>query len=80
MACRAGAAPGLSYQFRFEPKPRPTDKIFDFGDVHIFVDPKSFVYLDGMKLDWKDTLIHSGFSFENPHATRACGCGTSFSA
>jgi iron-sulfur cluster assembly protein len=75
-----GGCSGLSYQFRFDAKPRPTDHIFRFEDVQVFVDPKSMVYLDGMSLDWKDSLIQSGFAFDNPHATRSCGCGTSFSA
>jgi iron-sulfur cluster assembly protein len=38
------------------------------------------VFLDGMTLDWKDSLMQSGFEFENPHAKKKCGCGTSFSA
>ncbi|MBL8215050.1 MAG: iron-sulfur cluster assembly accessory protein [Bryobacterales bacterium] len=75
-----GGCSGLSYQFKFDPKPRTTDKVFQFDDVNVFVDPKSMVYLDGMTLDWKDSLIHSGFVFDNPHAKRGCGCGTSFSA
>ena len=75
-----GGCSGLSYQFKFDAKPRATDKVFEFDDVKIFVDPKSMVYLDGMTLDWKDSLIHSGFHFDNPHAKKNCGCGTSFSA
>jgi iron-sulfur cluster assembly protein len=75
-----GGCSGLSYQFRFEPKPRPTDHVFDFDGVQVFVDPKSMVFLDGMTLDWKESLMQSGFAFENPHATKSCGCGTSFSA
>lgn len=75
-----GGCSGLSYQFRFDPKPRPTDNVYDYDGVKIYVDPKSLVFLDGMTLDWKDSLIHSGFVFENPHAKRSCGCGTSFSA
>lgn len=75
-----GGCSGLSYLFKFEPKARPTDKVFEFEDVHVFVDPKSMVFLDGMTLDWKDSLIQSGFAFDNPHATKSCGCGTSFSA
>ena len=74
-----GGCSGLSYQFKFDPKPRPTDKVFEFQDVKVFVDPKSMLYLDGMTLDWKDSLIQSGFEFENPHAKKSCGCGTSFS-
>ena len=75
-----GGCSGLSYLFKFEPKPRPTDKVFAFDDVQVYVDPKSIVFLDGMTLDWKDSLIQSGFAFDNPHATKSCGCGTSFSA
>jgi iron-sulfur cluster assembly protein len=75
-----GGCSGLSYQFKFDPKPRVTDKVYDFGDVQVYVDPKSLIYLDGMTLDWQDSLIYSGFHFENPHAKKSCGCGTSFSA
>ena len=75
-----GGCSGLSYQFKYDPKPRPTDKVYNFDDVQVYVDPKSMVFLEGMTLDWKDSLIHSGFAFDNPHATRSCGCGTSFSA
>ena len=75
-----GGCSGLSYQFKFSPSPRPNDHIFEFDDVKVFIDPKSMLYLDGMTLDWKDSLIHSGFVFDNPHAKKSCGCGTSFSA
>lgn len=75
-----GGCSGLSYQFKYDPKPRPTDQVFNFEDVQVFVDPKSMVFLNGMTLDWKDSLIQSGFAFDNPHATKSCGCGTSFSA
>jgi len=75
-----GGCSGLSYLFKFDTKPRPTDEVLEYGDVKVFIDPKSRVYLDGMTLDWKDSLIHSGFVFDNPHAKKSCGCGTSFSA
>ncbi len=75
-----GGCSGLSYQFKFDVKPRATDKIFEFDDVKVFIDPKSMVFLEGMTLDWKDSIMQSGFVFENPHAKKSCGCGTSFSA
>lgn len=75
-----GGCSGLSYQFKFDTRPRATDHVFDYGDVQVFVDPKSMLFLDGMTLDWKDSLMQSGFVFENPHAKKSCGCGTSFSA
>ncbi|MEZ5353704.1 MAG: iron-sulfur cluster assembly accessory protein [Bryobacteraceae bacterium] len=75
-----GGCSGLSYQFKFDRKARPTDHIFAFDGVRVFVDPKSMVFLNGMILDYKESLMQSGFAFENPHAKRSCGCGTSFSA
>lgn len=75
-----GGCSGLSYQFKFSAQPRPTDHVFHFEDVQVFVDPKSMVFLDGMTLDWKDSLLQSGFVFNNPHASKSCGCGTSFSS
>ena len=75
-----GCCSGLSYQFKFDSKERPTDKVFEFDGVKIVVDPKSLLYLHGMTLDYKESLIQSGFAFENPNAQKSCGCGTSFSA
>lgn len=75
-----GGCSGLSYQFKFAPEPRLRDHVFEFEDVKVFVDPKSMLFLDGMTLDWKDSLMQSGFVFQNPHAQKSCGCGTSFSA
>ena len=49
-------------------------------DVRVFVDPKSFIYLHGMILDYEETLMRQGFNFINPHSTKSCGCGSSFSA
>jgi iron-sulfur cluster assembly protein len=80
LGVQGGGCSGLSYLLRFEAQPRPTDNVFEFDGVKIFVDPKSMLYLDGMTLDWKDSLIYSGFEFENPHAKKSCGCGTSFTA
>lgn len=78
LGIQGGGCSGLSYLFKFEPKPRKTDTIIDLGEVRVYVDPKSAVYLKGMTLDWKDSLVHSGFVFDNPNAKKSCGCGTSF--
>jgi iron-sulfur cluster assembly protein len=75
-----GGCSGLSYQFKYDAKQRPTDKVYEFDGIQVFVDPKSMVFLEGMTLDYKESLMYSGFAFENPHATKSCGCGTSFSA
>src|ERR1035437_6739296 len=51
----------------------------DAPAIRIFVDPKSFIYLSGMILDYEETLMRQGFNFINPHSTKSCGCGSSFS-
>jgi iron-sulfur cluster assembly protein len=75
-----GGCSGLSYNIRFDSQPRERDRIYQFDDVRVFVDPKSFIYLHGMILDYEETLMRQGFNFINPNSTRSCGCGSSFSA
>jgi iron-sulfur cluster assembly protein len=75
-----GGCSGLSYNIRFDTQPRERDRIYTFDDVRVFVDPKSFIYLNGMILDYEETLMRQGFNFINPNSTRSCGCGSSFSA
>src|SRR5664280_750150 len=71
LGVQGGGCSGLSYNIRFDTQPRE--------HVRVFVDPKSFIYLHGMVLDYEESLMHQGFSFQNPNAKKACGCGTSFS-
>jgi iron-sulfur cluster assembly protein len=73
-----GGCSGFSYKFRFESSPRPTDNIFEVDGVTLMVDPKSFEHLDGLTLDFKNTLMEQAFVFHNPNATKSCGCGKSF--
>jgi iron-sulfur cluster assembly protein len=75
-----GGCSGLSYNIRFDSQPRERDRIYQFSDVRVFVDPKSFIYLHGMILDYEETLMRQGFNFINPNSTKSCGCGSSFSA
>jgi len=79
LGVQGGGCSGLSYVIRFENGPAERDRIFQFGDVRVFVDPKSFIYLHGMVLDYEETLMRQGFVFNNPNAQKSCGCGSSFS-
>jgi iron-sulfur cluster assembly protein len=74
-----GGCSGLSYAIKFDTQPRERDRIFDFDGVRVFIDPKSFIYLQGVTLDYEETLMRQGFNFINPNSSRSCGCGTSFS-
>jgi len=93
LGVQGGGCSGLSYNIRFDTEPRLKDKVFVFGagletpndpsgakPVRVFVDPKSYIYLAGMVLDFEETLMRQGFNFINPNSTKSCGCGTSFSA
>ena len=89
---QGGGCSGLSYNIRFDTQPRERDRVYAFAQTHldpaatdappirIFVDPKSFIYLHGMVLDYEETLMRQGFNFINPNSTKSCGCGSSFSA
>ena len=79
LGVQGGGCSGLTYNIRFDTQPRERDRIFQFDDVRVFVDPKSYIYLHGMVLDWEDTLMKRGFNFINPNSQKSCGCGTSFS-
>ncbi len=80
LGIQGGGCSGLSYNIRFDSQPRERDRVYNFEDVRVFVDPKSFIYLHGMILDYEETLMRQGFNFINPHSTKSCGCGSSFSA
>jgi iron-sulfur cluster assembly protein len=79
LGVQGGGCSGLSYSVKFDTQPRERDRVFSFGEVRVFIDPKSFVYLNGMTVDWEETLMRRGFVFQNPNAKKSCGCGTSFS-
>ena len=75
---RGGGCTGFSYLFEWAAgEPRPHDKIFERDGVRLFVDPKSFVYLDGTELDFVTTMMGYGFKFNNPNVKSTCGCGES---
>ncbi len=80
LGVQGGGCSGLSYNIRFDTQPRERDRIYQFEDVRVFVDPKSFIYLHGMVLDYEETLLRQGFNFVNPNSTKSCGCGSSFSS
>jgi iron-sulfur cluster assembly protein len=77
---QGGGCSGLSYAMRLETQARDRDKIIEEHGARLFVDPKSFLYLNGTTLDYENTLMRQGFVFQNPHAARSCGCGSSFTA
>lgn len=75
-----GGCSGLSYKMAFEGAPAEGDKVVDYENLKVLVDPRSALFLKGITVDFVDGLNGSGFTYTNPNAKRSCGCGTSFSA
>ena len=73
-----GGCSGLSYKMDFDTEMRDGDQLFEDKGVKILVDKKSFLYLVGTELEYSGGLNGKGFAFNNPNATRTCGCGESF--
>lgn len=79
LSVTGGGCSGLSYKLDFDSEIKPNEKTFDHEGIKVVVDPKSYLYLDGMTLDFSGGLNGKGFVFENPNAKKSCGCGSSFS-
>lgn len=78
LGVRGGGCSGFSYVMDFVPEPTSNDKVFEFGDVKVCVDKKSYLFLNGIVLDYEADLIRQQFVFNNPLAKRSCSCGESF--
>lgn len=74
----SGGCSGLSYKLSFDTELKPDDKVFEDNGIKIAVDKKSILYLAGTTLEYSGGLNGKGFVFNNPNASRTCGCGESF--
>ncbi len=74
-----GGCSGLSYKMDFDNEIKPMDQVFEDKGIKIVTDLKSFLYLVNTELEFSDGLNGKGFYFNNPNASRSCGCGESFS-
>lgn len=76
-----GGCSGFQYSMAFENSKMPLDKEYKFeGDLRVFIDQASMLYLDNCRVDYVETMEGAGFKFDNPNVTSTCGCGSSFSA
>ncbi|AWK87325.1 HesB/IscA family protein [Azospirillum thermophilum] len=80
IAVTDGGCAGLKYQMGLEAAAGSDDAVLTFGPVTIFVDSGSQPFLSGVVVDFVEGIEGSGFRFDNPNATKSCGCGKSFSA
>lgn len=74
----SGGCSGLSYKLDFDNEPKPNDQVFEDNGIKVVTDLKSFLYLFNTTLEFSGGLDGKGFYFNNPNATRTCGCGESF--
>lgn len=79
VAALDGGCSGYEYALDIVSQPNDDDFVFEQDKVNIYVDPKSAPLLDGIVIDFVESLTHTGFTFTNPNATDTCGCGKSFS-
>ena len=80
LSCVTPRISGFSYLLDLTEQERDTDEKFDCHGISVVCDPKSYLYLNGTTVDFKDEVMGRGFVFNNPNATSSCGCGSSFSA
>ena len=79
MGVKPGGCSGFSYEMFFDTDKFDGDVIEEYDGVNIVVDGQSLEHVKGATLDYKEGLMDSGFSIDNPNVSRTCGCGNSFS-
>jgi iron-sulfur cluster assembly protein len=77
---KGGGCSGFSYLLDLTDQTKETDESFEQHGVRVVCDPKSYLYLNGTTIDFRDEVMGRGFVFNNPNATSSCGCGSSFQA
>jgi iron-sulfur cluster assembly protein len=78
---KGGGCSGFSYMLDLTEEPKgDMDEELESHGVKILIDMKSYLYLNGVEIDFKDEVMGRGFVFKNPNATSTCGCGSSFTA
>lgn len=75
---KGGGCSGFTYVLAYDENSKDGDRILYFDNLKVFVDPKSMFFVSGTTLDFSDGLTGKGFVFNNPQATKTCGCGSSF--
>jgi iron-sulfur cluster assembly protein len=79
VAIQGGGCSGFTYGLTFENTQRPTDEVVEVDGLKVYVDAMSQMYLNGVKIDYLETLQGAGFKIDNPNSSGSCGCGSSFS-
>lgn len=79
LGVQTGGCSGMNYTMDFVAAPHPKDRVFEFAhDIKVCIDPKSYLFMNGTEVDWKQDLMSASFEFRNPLARSTCQCGESF--
>ena len=76
---KGGGCAGFSYVLDLTEADPENDEVMESQGIRIFSDGRSYIHLNGTEIDYKNELTARGFTFKNPHASRTCNCGSSFS-
>jgi len=72
-----GGCAGMEYTMEWASEPNPHDEVVEDKGVRVLIDPKAVMFLLGTEMDFQSSSLKSGFVFNNPNQTGACGCGES---
>jgi iron-sulfur cluster assembly protein len=72
-----GGCAGMEYTMEWAEQKQPFDEVVEDKGVTVLIDPKAVMFLLGTEMDFQATTLKSGFVFNNPNQTSACGCGES---
>jgi iron-sulfur cluster assembly accessory protein len=79
VAVVGGGCSGFQYHMAFDNNQNSTDNVVEVDGLKVLVDQMSLMYLNGVEIDYIETLEGAGFKFNNPNVKSTCGCGSSFS-
>ncbi|MDX2055791.1 MAG: iron-sulfur cluster assembly accessory protein [Polyangiaceae bacterium] len=78
---KGGGCAGLTYVTDLTlDAPKARDFVYDYGDLKVYLDPRSLKYIEGAVVDYENTLMWQGFKWHNPLQESSCGCGHTFNA
>jgi iron-sulfur cluster assembly protein len=72
-----GGCAGMEYTMEWATEAKPCDEVIEEKGVKVLIDPKAILFLLGTEMDYQSSALKSGFTFNNPNQTSACGCGES---
>ena len=74
---KKGGCAGMEYTMEFADSINPMDEVVEQGPARVMIAPMAQMFLFGTEIDYQVSLLESGFRFNNPNVTEACGCGES---